>query len=129
MLDRILLVDDDPFILQAFQRSLRKLFNLEIARGPQEGISAIMNNGPYAVIVTDLNMPEVDGVDFLVQARQLSPNSVRILLTGSDPNNRDVRNLEKGLVYRCHSKLDSNADFIKLLRESLEVYNQPAKKV
>ena len=123
MNERILLVDDDPFILQAFQRSLRKRFNIETAFGPEEGLKAIMGNDTYAVIVSDLNMPDMDGVEFLKQAKILSPDSVRVLLTGSEVGSQNYDELVPDLIFSSHSKLDSNEEFVKVLAEGLELFN------
>jgi DNA-binding NtrC family response regulator len=87
MAERILLVDDDANILVAFQRQLRKQFALETALGGTRGLEAVRNSGPFAVIISDLRMPQMDGIQFLSQVRTLAPDSVRMMLTG----NADLR--------------------------------------
>ena len=47
MNERILCVDDDPNILSAYQRSLRKRFQIDIALGGEEALEAVINDGPY----------------------------------------------------------------------------------
>ena len=63
--EKILFVDDDPNILSSHQRQFRKQFNIETALGGDLGLEAIANHGPYAVIVADMRMPGMDGVQFL----------------------------------------------------------------
>lgn len=54
---KILCVDDDAHILAAHQRNLRKQFTIDTALGGSKGLTAIANQGPYAVIVADMQMP------------------------------------------------------------------------
>ena len=59
---KILFVDDDPNLLAAVQRQIRKLYAIETAIGPEEGLKAVSDGGPFAVIVSDYRMPIMDGV-------------------------------------------------------------------
>ena len=84
MTEKILFVDDDPNVLASFQRQLRKQFAIETALGPKEGLEAVEREGDgYAVIVSDLRMPEMDGIQFLSRVREITPDSVRMMLTGN----------------------------------------------
>ena len=67
---KILFVDDDPNILAAFQRQLRKDFSVHTALGGEEGLRAVSARDPFAVIVSDLRMPGMDGIQFLSRVRQ-----------------------------------------------------------
>src|SRR5215213_2436084 len=81
-LPSILCVDDDPNILDGFRRNLRKKFRVYTAAGPGEGMDAINERGPFAVVVTDYQMPGMDGIRFLSKVRASAPDAVRIMLTG-----------------------------------------------
>ncbi len=83
MHSKILFVDDDPNILDGFQRQLRKLFAVHTALGGEAGVRAVSEQGPFAVIVSDLRMPGMDGIRFLATVREMAPDSVRIMLTGN----------------------------------------------
>ena len=63
MSDKILFVDDDANILDAYKRQLKRQFQVETALGGEEGLNALRNSGPYAVVVSDLRMPGMDGVE------------------------------------------------------------------
>ena len=78
---KILFVDDDPNILSSFERQFRKLFTVHTAPGGKEGLEIVSEHGPFAVIVSDLRMPVMDGIEFLSRVREAAPDSVRIMPT------------------------------------------------
>ena len=80
--NKILLVDDDQKILAAYRRLLRHKFILFTADSGTKGLAALEEQGPFAVIITDYRLPQMNGVDFLSAAREISPDSIRIVLTG-----------------------------------------------
>src|SRR4051812_44594789 len=83
MTDKILLVDDDKLVLECFQRVLGRHFSLDTAPGPSEALQSISANGPYAVVVSDMRMPGMNGMQFLTMAKDLAPDTVCILLSGN----------------------------------------------
>lgn len=104
MPDKVLCVDDDANILAAYQRTLRKQVQIDIALGGDEGLRAVISGGPYAVIVADMNMPGMDGVRFLAQVKELSPDSVRMMLTGADDQRTAIAAVNEGSIFRFLSK-------------------------
>jgi DNA-binding NtrC family response regulator len=80
---KILCVDDEENVLRAFERNLRLHFEIETAVVPVAGLSAIAARGPYAVVISDLRMPEMDGIQFLATVRKQSPDTVRLILSGN----------------------------------------------
>jgi response regulator RpfG family c-di-GMP phosphodiesterase len=79
---KILFVDDEINILEAYRRQLRRKFTIATAASGEEGLEAIRKQGPFAVVVSDLRMPGMDGIQFLSAVRQKTPESVCCLLTG-----------------------------------------------
>ena len=82
-LPRILIVDDDQTLLRSMKRILRNRYDVQTEANPYRALVALEDDGPFAVIVSDLTMPGVDGIDFLVQAHAEAPETTRILLTGN----------------------------------------------
>ena len=101
---KILFVDDDPNILAAFQRQLRKDFSVYTALGGEEGLRAISAHNPFAVIVSDLRMPGMDGIQFLSRVRQTAADSVRIMLTGNADLSTAIDAVNQGNVFRFLTK-------------------------
>jgi len=79
---RIMFVDDDQEILAAYARAFRKQYAVEVAAGPEVGLDMLAAGLDVAVVVSDLRMPGMDGVEFLGRVREVRPDAVRIILTG-----------------------------------------------
>ena len=70
MAEKILFVDDEPNVLQAYQRTLRKDFKIVAALGGREALELMESEGPFPVVVSDMNMPEMNGYRFLQEVRR-----------------------------------------------------------
>ncbi len=101
---KILFVDDEPNILAAYQRQLRKQFSVEIAVGPVAGLAAIQNPRDFAVVVADMRMPEMSGVEFLVKVKTAAPEAVRMMLTGNADQATAIEAINEGSIFRFLNK-------------------------
>ncbi|MBM4283724.1 MAG: response regulator [Deltaproteobacteria bacterium] len=101
---KILFVDDDAHLLAAMQRQLRRFFEVDAALGPHQGLEAVSSGGPYAVIVSDLRMPGMDGIRFFARVKELSPDSVRIMLTGNADLTAAIEAVNEGHIFRFLTK-------------------------
>lgn len=79
----VLVVDDEPRILEALEAQLGRTFEVHTATSAARAMEILVTYGPFAAVVSDLKMPGGDGVEFLVQVRRRAPTTARILLTGS----------------------------------------------
>ncbi|WP_306599571.1 HD domain-containing phosphohydrolase [Geothrix sp. 21YS21S-2] len=104
MSPKVLLVDDDPNILAAYTRTLRKRFQFDTAQGGDEALACMRDNDPYGVILSDMRMPGMDGIQFLSRAKELSPDSVRIMLTGNADQNTAIEAVNQGNIFRFLTK-------------------------
>ena len=104
MIPKVLLVDDDPNILSGYTRTLRKRFEFQTALGGAEALACIRASGPFAVILSDMRMPGMDGIQFLMEARALSPDSVRIMLTGNADQQTCIDAVNHGHIFRFLTK-------------------------
>src|SRR5438128_1027845 len=99
MIERILCVDDEPNVLEGYRRQLRKQFDITIMVGGKEGLAAIKEKGPFSVIVSDMRMPEMNGAQFLARARELAPDTVRMLLTGQSEMQATIDAVNEGNIF------------------------------
>ena len=103
MSDTVLLVDDEQAILDGLRRQLRGKFQIETATGSEAGLEAIAAQ-QFAVVVSDLRMPVMDGVRFLSEVRERSADSVRIMLTGQADVEAAVQAVNRGNLFRFLTK-------------------------
>jgi response regulator RpfG family c-di-GMP phosphodiesterase len=82
MYPSILFIDDDIRILKSFKRNLSTIFNVFTADSPQQGLNLVEKNGPFSVVVSDMRMPGMNGVEVLNRVQNVNEDIVRILLTG-----------------------------------------------
>lgn len=104
MADKILFVDDEPNLLAGIQRQMRKHFAIDTALGGEEGLEKVRNRGPFSVIVSDLRMPGMDGIQFLSRVRKLSPDTVRMMLTGNADLHAAIEAVNEGNIFRFMTK-------------------------
>ncbi|MCF7982068.1 MAG: response regulator [Pseudomonadales bacterium] len=122
MSKNILFVDDESNVLDAYRRNLRKQFNITTATSGAEGLTAIQTQGPFAVIVSDMRMPEMDGVEFLIKAKSLAPDTIRMMLTGNADQQTAIDAVNKGDVFRFLNKPCSPEDMAHSLSEAVKQY-------
>lgn len=122
MVNRILCVDDEPNVLQAFERQLRRQFDLHTAVGPELGLEAIAENGPFAVVVSDLRMPEMDGIEFLSRVRCSCPDTVRIMLTANADLGAAMAAVNEGKIFQFLTKPCPADMLARSLESGLEHY-------
>ncbi len=120
--EKILLVDDDPNVLSGYTRQLRHKFNVETANGGADGLLRLKDATPYAVIVSDYRMPMVDGVTLLCTAREKSPDTVRIMLSGQADMQAAIDAINKGAFFRFLLKPCSTDVLTSHLEAALQQY-------
>lgn len=104
MLARVLLVDDEENILQGYYRVLRHHFEMDVALGGSQALHALEHQGPYAVIVSDMRMPGMSGLELLAEARARFPDTTRIMLTGNSDQQTAMDAVNHGQVFRFLTK-------------------------
>jgi response regulator RpfG family c-di-GMP phosphodiesterase len=120
MKHKILFVDDDPNILESYRRQLRKEYAVDIALGGEEGLAMLTPQSSYAVIVSDLQMPGMNGIEFLAQARVRSADSVRVMLTGNADLSKAIGAINEGNIFRFLTKPYAPEDMLKTMEACVE---------
>jgi len=122
MSEKILFVDDDVNILNAFQRQLRKQFQLQTANSGHEGLKVLKEQGPFAAVVADMRMPVMDGIAFLRQVQEEAPDCVRLMLTGNADQKTAVDAVNEGRVFRFMTKPCAIEQLVNTLEAALAQY-------
>jgi len=101
---RILCVDDEPRVLEGLSLHLRRKYDVVTAESGADGLQAIKDKGPFAVVLSDMRMPRMDGTAFLEAVRELAPDTVRMLLTGQADLQSTIDAVNKGQIFRFLTK-------------------------
>lgn len=119
---RVLMVDDEPNVLSAFRRALGRRFDVVTAESGQTGLLELERNGPFPVVVTDMRMPVMNGLEFLQRARLLCRDSVFIMLTGNADQETAVRAINDGKIFRFLTKPCAQRDLEAALTAGIRQY-------
>lgn len=116
----VLFVDDEPNIL----KTLRRLFmdedyDIHTAGNGREALDLIEGGLRPTIIVSDQRMPEMGGAEFLAQASQLVPDSIRMVLTGYADINAAVSAINQGGIYRYILKPWNDDELKRTVQEAL----------
>lgn len=103
-LEKVLLVDDEGNLLSGLRRQLRGRYDLTTATSGPEALDCISTTGPYAVVVSDMRMPGMDGVELLGAVSDKAPQTVRMMLTGNADQETAVKAINDGHIFRFFNK-------------------------
>jgi len=119
---KILFVDDEINVLHGYRRNLRSLFDVHIAQSGEEALKIISEQDDFAVIISDYRMPEMDGIELLHKVRDISPDTIRIILTGYADMQIAIEAINEGNIFRFLTKPISNDKLINTINDALEQY-------
>lgn len=123
MTERILLVDDEPRILDGLRRTLHGLYTTDTAPSGAEGLKLIANAvSPYAVVVSDMMMPGMNGAEFLSQAHGASPDTVQMILSGQAELSSTIAAVNDGNLFRFLTKPCESSALSRALDAALDQY-------
>jgi eukaryotic-like serine/threonine-protein kinase len=117
---RLLLVDDEERILTALKSLFRDRYHVFTTTDGYKALDFIRKHYMH-VIISDQRMPAMPGVDLLRQAREISPRSLRILLSGYSDLAAIVGSINDGEVYRFISKPWDNAEIQTVVAEAATI--------
>ncbi|OQW77555.1 MAG: hypothetical protein BVN35_05395 [Proteobacteria bacterium ST_bin11] len=119
---KILFVDDEALLLEGLKRQFRREFDIEVAQGGEAALALMAESAPFAVVVSDYNMPVMDGIAFLNQIYNLYPQTVLMMLTGRAELNIAVNALHDAHISRFLNKPCPKEVLVETLNDGLEQY-------
>lgn len=122
MSNKVLCVDDDANILTGITRNLRKQFDIDTAVGSLAALKMIEKECPYAVIVSDMQMPGMSGVEFLNITRQKYPDTVRVMLTGNADQKTATDAVNRGQIFQFLNKPCPPEKLAEVLTSGIKQY-------
>lgn len=118
---RVLFVDDEPFVLKVIERKFKKTnIKCYFTSHVDEAVD-ILKDKEIDVLVTDIQMPEHNGIEFSKIVSEISPRTVRIILSGSSRVASIIEAINEGHVYKYIEKpwtIDDKA--IELIEEAIQ---------
>jgi DNA-binding NtrC family response regulator len=99
-LPRILYVDDEVINLELLQLTFMNDFKVITATSAQEGLHELQKDPDIRVVISDLKMPEMNGLDFIKVVKQQDPGKICMLLTGFMESDVMLEGFNKELIFR-----------------------------
>lgn len=122
MLSTVLFIDDDINLLNSFKRLMNDEFNVVTAQAPETGLQIMEHDGPFAIIVSDMKMPGLSGVEVLSCAHKINPDTVRVLLTGFTEHQCAIDAVNIGKVNKFLTKPCDLDTMSSVLRAGIRQY-------
>jgi two-component system, response regulator, stage 0 sporulation protein F len=115
----ILYIDDEPVNLQLFEINLSEKFNVITAISGSEGLNILEDRPDISVVVSDMKMPRMNGIEFITCAHQKYPDIKYFILTGFDLTSEIIEALNQKLIVKYFCKPLKVKEIISTIDESL----------
>jgi diguanylate cyclase (GGDEF)-like protein len=122
-MDKVLIVDDEKNILRGFNRLLHGISTVDTASNASIALKKVAENGPYSVILTDMMMPGMNGVELLKTLEIVAPNSIKVMLTGNTSQKIAMDAINLGKVYKFLMKPIDGDELKQVIASAIELYN------
>lgn len=119
---RVLCVDDEPQVLEGLKSHLSRQYEVQTAVSGQAALDLLKKEAPFAVVLSDLRMPGMDGVTLLNQVRQRAPDTVCMLLTGHADLESAIAAINDGQLFRFLTKPCPPAVLLPALAAGINQY-------
>lgn len=128
MKHKVLFVDDSMKLLSAIKRRLRRDLDLTLAEGGHEALDILQKDGPFAVVVTDQNMPGMDGITLLKKVGRISPQTIRIMLTGQTDQETTLEAINDSHIFALLNKPCTPEDLLDVVQKGLDAFDDQSSE-
>lgn len=126
---RILLVDDEQAILDGLERRLEDDFEVVTCCSGQEALELLERDPNFPAILSDMRMPEMNGIEFIEAARKIVPQAVFMMLTGNQDVETAQQAVNRACVYRFLTKPCRGVELIDAIEAAIhQVQKAEAKR-
>ena len=126
MAQRILLVDDEPGVLDGLRRTLAAKYQVEAVLKASDALKKLEHSrggsNPFAVVVSDMMMPEMNGAEFLTRAAEIVPEAILMMLSGKADMRSTIPAINTGRLFRFIAKPCSPRDLQAAIDDALAHY-------
>jgi len=100
----VLNVDDEPINRMLFQSVFKNKYRVLTAESGSSGLEILQDNRNIDVVISDMKMPGMNGIEFINKARELFPEKSYFILTGFDITPEIQKSLDTGSICKCFRK-------------------------
>jgi two-component system, response regulator, stage 0 sporulation protein F len=104
MMQKVLYVDDERLNLMLFRAHLEKKYNVLTADSGADGLVILKEHSGIRVVVSDMKMPQMNGIEFIKKALEIAPDTVFYILTGFEITPEIQQALDEGLIRKYFRK-------------------------
>ncbi len=126
---KVLLVTADQQLQGTLTEQLEPYFTLYFAKEAAEGLAMLQHRGPFAVAVVDYGIADPGGVEFMAQARRLSPSTVRVIFNAEGNLQAVVDAINRGNVYHYLTRPLDQANYCDVVICAAEKYRQAGRVI
>jgi len=123
----ILLVDDEDDIIETLFDIFSDTYNVLKTDDPIKALE-ILKDGNIAIIIADHKMPELTGIELLIKAMDITPNTIRILLTGYTELEVGLEALKTGKIHKYIEKPWDDDELLEIVDGYAKVYKESCSK-
>ena len=118
---KILCIDDESGVLLFLNAALGKEHDVTTACCGEEGLAVFRNEGPFPIVITDIQMPDISGFDVVKQVKFEVPSTVCMLITGQADFNYSSDAVKDGKAEKCLLKPLVLKDLRKAVQECVDL--------
>ncbi len=120
MTKSILYVDDEPINTFLFSKMFGVSYHVITANSGQEGLDILMNNPDVKIVLSDMKMPKMDGIEFIKTARETFSEKNYMIISGFMADSRIEEALSIGLISYYMNKPFNKVEIAKNIESSLQ---------
>jgi response regulator RpfG family c-di-GMP phosphodiesterase len=122
----ILYVDDEQINLELFKINFEEDYNVIIAESGMLGLQELKKDDEIKVVISDLKMPVMNGLEFITKIKMEWPEKVCIMLTAYAETEVMMKAINEELIYRYLLKPWKRSDLLKVINQAFEKFTSPA---
>ncbi|GJQ57521.1 MAG: hybrid sensor histidine kinase/response regulator [Candidatus Scalindua sp. AMX11] len=114
--------------MDGIKRQLRHKFRIVTADDPVLGLKIFQNDGPFSIVVSDMKMPTMSGVEFISQIKSINEDVICLILSGKSHMDDTIDAINQGNIFRFLIKPCTKEELVSAIEKSIDYYDLRAEK-